>query len=436
MLFKYFKPSLNVLINEGFSAFVFKFKNKVKKKSHLFLTRLASRLKPGEEKLRPTTVRDYLQQANMQARPIPFLKVQDSSLRLNIVTDSIKKQSLFGGVATSLICATLFANKQKIPLRIISRSTASSPKDYEDFLALMKIPKPEKVEFFSDFKSRERLEVSDQDIFLSTSWWSSKAIQSVNQRASFFYLLQEVELFFYPHGDEQWQCRALLDDPNIHYLVNTRILHDYYRVQGYENVISRSAYFEPAFPKHLYESKKDSFEPKQKRTLFFYSRPNNARNLFKTGIEILDEALLTGVLDEKKWDIYFAGAEIPAITFSTGLKPKILGHMSWQSYIDFTKTVDLGLSLMYTPHPSYPPLDIAASGGVVLTNTFPGKERLPYSENILCSPLDKKTMLQAFEKAVSLAESPQRKQNYQNQKIERDWDKTLEPLFQYMAEHI
>ena len=40
---------------------------------------------------------------------------------------------------------------------------------------------------------------------------------------------------------------------------------------------------------------------------------------------------------------------------------------------------------MDTPHPSYPPLDLAASGAVVVTNRHGRKTSLcQYSENIVC----------------------------------------------------
>lgn len=431
------KRLIYIWSEEGFGSILNRIKNKIKKKVHLIVDRLAARLKVEDEEEKDKSVRNYLIKTNPQTRPISVIKVAHPELRFNIVLDSVKKKSLFGGVATSLILATLFANRMNMSLRIISRLTESSPKDYEDFLQLMKIPRPKKVEYFSDQKPSLHLEVSDNDLFLSSSWWSSKVIKEINQRPSFFYLLQEVELYFYPHGDKHWQCRQILENKDIHFILNTRILHDYYNNHAYENVISRSCYFEPAFPEHLYKASDTSFAPKEKRKLFFYSRPNNDRNLFQTGLEILDESILRGIVNEKEWDICFAGEDIPEIIFSTGLKPIVLGQMSLAEYAQFTSNVDLCFSLMYTPHPSYPPLDIAASGGVVLTNRYPGKENLPYSHNIICENLDLDSMLNGFQKAIALAEDPEkRKQNYETHTIQRDWAKALEATLQYMADKI
>ena len=48
------------------------------------------------------------------ARPLQTIKEDDTQnnvIRLNLVTDDIGKTSLFGGVATSLILATMLCNR-------------------------------------------------------------------------------------------------------------------------------------------------------------------------------------------------------------------------------------------------------------------------------------------------------------------------------------
>jgi hypothetical protein len=196
---------------------------------------------------------------------------------------------------------------------------------------------------------------------------------------------------------------------------------------GFNNVIKRGIYFEPAFEKHLFSPGNNSFKDKKKYKLFFYARPRNPRNLFYTGIEFLNAAVSSGLINMNEWEIYFAGSDVPPIKFSNGLKPNILGNMGWKEYSNFLKTVDLGFCLMYTPHPSYPPLDIASSGGVVLTNRFSNKQTMKYSKNIICSDLDTNAMLKGFEQAIALAKnSQQRKQNYLKNNIESKWKVALE----------
>jgi hypothetical protein len=73
--------------------------------------------------------------------------------------------------------------------------------------------------------------------------------------------------------------------------------------------------------------------------------------------------------------------------------------------------MDLALSLMASPHPSYPPLDFAAAGSVVVTNDWPGKfDFSRVSDRILVSALDEASLVQALaegaERVASVASDP------------------------------
>jgi hypothetical protein len=375
-------------------------------------------------------------------QPIKYIKVEREKYRINIVTDSVKKESLFGGVATSLILATLFANKYNFSLRIVTRETENNPIDFEDFLKLMNISIPKEVEYFSDYDRNNSgrysgIETSDKDIYLSTSWWTTKVVEEINFRKDFFYILQEVESFFYPSGDEQILCTTTLLKKNVKYIINSKLLYDYYLQNNHNNVTENGIYFEPAFPEDIYSSgNTKNIDKKNKYKLFFYARPNNPRNMFYTGIKILEEAISAGIINKDDWDIYFAGSEIDSVVFSNGMKSISLGQMTWLQYSEFIKNVDLGLCLMSTPHPSYPPLDIAASGGVVLTNKFLNKQSLYYSENIICSDLDTPSILDGFVKAVALVKDEQKREvNFQKNNIERDWGKSFEKVLEFMHEN-
>ncbi len=373
-------------------------------------------------------------------QPIKYIRVERASLRINVVTDSIKKGSLFGGVATALILATEFANTYDIPLRIITREAHSTPNDFENFIKFMNRNIPAQIEYFSDYdrnisRRGSRLEISDKDIYLSTSWWTTIVTEKINLRKNFFYILQEIETFFYPSGDEQIICATTLEKTNVKYIINSKLLHEYYRENNYENVVKNSVYFEPAFQEHIY-FRSISAGKKEKYRLLFYARPNNSRNLFYTGIKLLNDAIVSGIIKKDEWDIYFAGSETEKIVFFDDIKPIFLGQMDWKQYADFIKTVDLGLCLMSTPHPSYPPLDIVASGGVVLTNKFLNKKELQYSKNIICADLNEKEMLEGFISAVSLAKDTKRREmNFYQNKIEKEWSRSFKDVLMYMHEH-
>lgn len=64
-----------------------------------------------------------------------------------------------------------------------------------------------------------------------------------------------------------------------------------------------------------------------------------------------------------------------------------LGKIPWSDYPGFLSKIDLGLSLMYSPHPSHVPLEMAAAGARVVTNRFGPKDLSALSPAILsCDP--------------------------------------------------
>jgi SAM-dependent methyltransferase len=374
------------------------------------------------------------------AQPIPSVFVENERSRLTLVTDSLGTNSLFGGVATALILATRFAVKTGSVLRIVTRTAPVHPDEY---YACMKIhgitPAPEVV-FYSDYDRDEaggkrfKLDVSERDVFFATSWWSAAAIRGTTLRRRFFYVLQEVETYFYPHGDDHLRCAQTMKDPDMDFLVNSHYLYDHLKTTS-TDVAHRGFCFEPAFPEALYRPK--NFGKKARYRLFFYARPENPRNLFHFGLEVLDRCISTGVLDTEEWEICFAGQNVPDIRFSNGARGVPLGQLGWDAYAGFLGGVDLALSLMYTPHPSYPPFDVASSGGVVVTNRYLGKTEIVESDNILAADLDLDSFALAMKAGISLAKDAERRErNFRTQRIARSWEDNLAESVDWMEERL
>lgn len=387
-----------------------------------------------------TTVQDMLDIRFRNLQPIPSIHISEKVNRLNLVTDSIDQNSLLGGVATALIVATEFARKNNMCLRIITRNAPVNPNNYKNIIKISGLEPYDNVDFYSDYERNAKgelqfkLDVSEGDVFFATSWWSAEAIKKTTIRQRFYYIIQEVETFFYPHGEDHYLCSRIMEDQNIDFIINSSYLRDYFEIST-PNIINNGTFFYPAFAQGMYKA--NIFENKEKYKLFFYARPNNPRNMFYYGLELLDYAIQTGVLDTEEWDIYCAGQDIPKIVFCNGCEAVDLGLMSWEKYGDFLSTVDMAVSLMYTPHPSYPPYDVACSGGVVLTNQCLNKKEFPECKNILMADLDKECFVDKMAEAIALAKNmEQRKKNYEASTIPRDWISTLKDVMQYMQERL
>jgi hypothetical protein len=322
-----------------------------------------------------------------------------------------------------MIIATLLAEAAQARLRIITRTERARPGNLEQVLAPYGIKVAEDVEFvFAPFfDKRYEMDFIDGEQFLTTSWWTTASTMESVPHESIIYLLQEDERMFYPYGDDHLRCSSVLKSSGIRFLINTQRLFDHLVGQGFSNLRSNGMWFEPAFPSTVFYPRKS--RRCNKKVLLFYARPNNLRNLFYFGIELLDEAVSKGIIDPELWNIVLLGKDIPTVVFDESCVPEIMENLNWAEYAELVGEVDLGLCLMYTPHPSYPPLDLAASGAVVVTNSFAGKEDLrDYSDNILCGALDIDSMLETLNNGVRLASDVSRRTaNYKSSRLCRDW---------------
>jgi hypothetical protein len=64
------------------------------------------------------------------------------------------------------------------------------------------------------------------------------------------------------------------------------------------------------------------------------------------------------------------------------MRLRSLGKLDLAAYGALLRDSAIGLSLMLSPHPSYPPLDMAHLGMLVLTNRFGTKDLAAWHENI------------------------------------------------------
>ena len=234
-------------------------------------------------------------------------------------------------------------------------------------------------------------------------------------QAKSYYLLQEDERMFYGHGDDRLRCAETMADPHIRFVINSKLLFEHL-TKGPEplpNIADRGFWFEPAFP--TFDRRMTSGKVSRKRQFFFYARPHNLRNLYCRGLETIAACLEEGILDPEEWDFHFAGRDLISVSLPHGVQPHLQQNLPWTDYVELIRRMDLGLSLMDTPHPSYPPLDLAASGAVVVTNRHGRKTSLcQYSENIVCVDPTVEALKAGIADGIKLAlNETRRKQNWQ-----------------------
>ena len=413
-----------------------------------WLNRLANRLNPAPVRVQDPALpaalhhddsgwvsgREMAQKHHQHCAPLRLFRIPGAlPRRISLVTDSINRGSLYGGVGTSIIMAALAAQAMRVRLRIVTRTEPANPEGLRIVLRTYGLTLPYEVEFvhapFHDIGYE--IDAFDDELFITTSWWTTAATLASVRSESIVYLLQEDERMFYPYGDEHLRCSQILGNNDIRFVINTKLLFDHLVSSGLTNVAAKGLWFEPAFPHEVFRP--GPREPGGKLKLLFYARPFNTRNLFYFGIEVLEAAIARGIVDLDVWDIAFVGKDIPRLRLHEGsYTPKRLENLSWTDYAQLAGQTDLALSLMYTPHPSYPPLDMAASGAVVVTNQFSSKRSLAsYSNNIICGDLNLKSMLEAMARGVELAlDTEQRTRNYEANQLGRVWQTSFAGVLQ------
>jgi O-antigen biosynthesis protein len=393
----------------------------------------------------PVGVSEVIRARFLASRPLETYLIPEPSIpRISLVTDSIGSGSLFGGVGTALLLAAHLANRSNAALRIVTRTEVPSPLNAAQILGAYGIRLKHDIQLAfcpsavnsadsQNIAGAAGLDIHPSETFVTTSWWTTAATLPSVPHSSIIYLLQEDERMFYPFGDDRVQCERILNNQDIRFVINTRLLYDHLIASGLDQLKRNGSCFEPAFPKSLFHERQRELGGKKR--FFFYARPNNLRNLFYVGIDIIDKAVNEGILDLEQWDILLVGNHIPNVTFGDGYLPERCEGLDWEAYADLVGTVDLGLCLMYTPHPSYPPFDLAASGAVVVTNKFGNKQDLSsYSRNIICAELNTEASLDALRAGAALAQDKEaRARNFAASGLSADWAQSFEPILQWLT---
>ena len=384
----------------------------------------------------PTQVADALRHQFPDLQPLPIYFVPGTPRRVTMITDTINKGHLYGGVATAMILASFLATKLDASLRIVTRHQPPEHANFHKVIRLHGVRWEKNIDFryINFIDNNDEIDVGSNDVFLTTSWWTTWSVRKAVGYKRIIYLIQEDERNFYPSSDKQLRCGEIINDPAIRFIVNSELLYTHFVQEGLDNIYSNGTWFEPSFPREHYFL--DTSRAMGKSTFFFYARPHNLRNLYYRGLEAVNAALERGVLDPDCWELYFVGKDLPDnIILAGDVRPIVIQNLEWADYVALMRKIDVGLSLMSSPHPSYPPLDLAASGAVAVTNKYGLKTSLErYSKNIICVDTSVDDLVQGLARAVQLASDwPLRRENYENSRMLRDWTLSFDRVLDRIA---
>lgn len=236
-------------------------------------------------------------------------------------------------------------------------------------------PPDDSVDFVDASATRATLDVGRRDVVVA-SWWPTahlaKASLTHLDASEFVYIVQDYEPGFYPWSTKSALAEATYAMP-MRAIVNEPFLETFLcerRIGRFGDPTMQHATFLPAVDRVVFRPRRGDRASGDPRRLVFYARPKNPRNLFEIGLRALRQAVTDGVFEAGGWEFVAVGRDLPDLPLSERHVLRAQPWLSYEAYGELLGTSDVLLSLMLSPHTSYPPLEMAAAGGAVVTNTY------------------------------------------------------------------
>ena len=302
--------------------------------------------------------------------------------RLNILLPGAAMRAMSGGPNTIVNLMFRIA-AAGVPLRIISTDVPPDA-DTSEFIRHSRRladldPEVEIDVVVADGSNRaHHLYVGEGDVFLATAWWTAQmakyAVRQTRHR-QFLYMIQDYEPLLHA-SSSSWALAEETYALDMIPIVNTRLLLDFLverKIGKFADpaFAAGAVVFEPALDRSKFH-----FEPPvegARRKLLFYARPTSGlRNLFEIGVAALQKLAADGVLDAS-WDVVGMGEPFEAVALGNGVSLVPAPWLGFDGYAEQMRHGSVLLSLMLSPHPSYPPLEMAACGRPAVTTAFANK---------------------------------------------------------------
>lgn len=319
--------------------------------------------------------------------------INDESLRITLVVPSFEADFVYGGLSTALKIFQTIVGAVNAEARILVLNGRYSVRSTYKLDGFDYNGKNKNLLFYEDNSS---LSIGENDFFIGTFWTTAYALMPLLQKQveyfklddrKLIYLIQDFEPGFYP-----WSSEYVLADStyknhleNILAVFNAKSLYTYFKDNHYD--FGDELAFSPQLNVELakYLPKKPT---KRQKQILIYGRPRVERNAFeiiRAGISEWSETYK----NSKEWEIVSLGAEFDDIKLQNNII-KSNGKVTLSEYAKYMSESYVGISLMISPHPSYPPLEMSTFGVKTITNSFANKDLSSFNDNIysidVCTP--------------------------------------------------
>ena len=251
-----------------------------------------------------------------------------------------------------------------------------------------------------------------EDRFMAYSAWDLPICARLAGRTRHLPLMlaQEYEPVFYDNGAHRAVCESIYRIPHFA-IINSDFLRDYFEAHG----VGAFAGASPAESRYvtfqhriiqLPRQTAESMAARATRTLVLYARPEGhaARNVFEIAVLAL-QRLCRASFFGPEWRFEGVGAlsSLPPVELGGGHQMTLREKQSEEAYQSMCGGMDVGVSLMYAPHPSVMPFEFATTGALVVTNTYENRSAAQLEAicgNIVPCDLSIESVMAAIQTAV------------------------------------
>lgn len=350
--------------------------------------------------------------------PVDVAGSSETRPRFNILVPTLKPEKVYGGITTALQTAEAIAAAlgDGVDLRILVTSDDVNAPSLGEISRRMEravvLVEPKNdvcggatvVDLTSN--RAEPVSLRSNDLFFATAWWTADLAFRLKQNqaglfgasAPVIYLIQDFEPGFYAWSDHYSLAEATYRQFGTIAIINSEELANFMAGRyEFEDV--------SCIPFKLNKRLDETLTPAAKEPVIIcYGRPSTARNCFALLVEGLRQWQWRQPDVNTKYRVVFAGEPFEPSLVSEIENAEVAGKLSLDDYAGLLSRAAVGVSLMVSPHPSYPPLEMATAGCITITNQYDSKDLSVRADNIISlSPLDPTRIADALDLAVSRA---------------------------------
>ena len=313
--------------------------------------------------------------------------------RFTLLIPTLRPEKVFGGVASAL---RLFERIRvelgdQVDARVVSATDGveadclSTAEGYTLIpLGAQNTELPRTIVDASGVRA-EQLPIRQNEVFLATAWWTAYwAFQAREMQKSLFghapsvcYFIQDHEPDFYGWSTKYALAQSTYRQPeHTMAIINSEELYNFFEKKyGFKEA--------HVVPYRINQTLRRHFQPVPKeRIILVYGRPGTPRNAFEILVDGLCLWQQSDPLTAREWRIVSVGEVFDEWRVKHLSNFEILGKLPLQEYAMLLCRAAVGVSLMVSPHPSYPPLEMAEAGAITITNAYDQKDLSRRSPNI------------------------------------------------------